>query len=245
MYVPLPVKPEDLQAALNMLPKIGFSGANITLPHKEAALAAVDLADETALKIGAVNTVIVKDDGLILGTNTDGYGFLENLRSRPLGWRADIGPAVVLGAGGAARGVCAALLSEGVPEIRLLNRTEIRAKTLAADLGGPIVVNSWDERNRVLEGAALLVNTTSLGMLGREDLEIQLDLLPEAATVCDIVYTPLETKLLEASKARGNSVVDGLGMLLHQARPGFEAWFGVPPEVDDSVRSFMLERLKT
>ena len=245
VYVPLAVKPEDFQSALKSLPKIGFSGVNVTLPHKEAALATVDLADDKARQTGAVNTVIVKDNGILFGTNTDGFGFLENLRSELLGWRADLGPAVVLGAGGAARGVCAALLEEGVPEIRLVNRTKARANTLAADLGGSIIVNSWGEREGVLEGAALLVNATSLGMLGQEVLEIRLDLLPKSAAVCDIVYMPLETNLLGVSRARGNAVVDGLGMLLHQARPGFEAWFGVAPEVNESVRNFMLEKLKS
>ena len=244
-YVPLAVTPEHFQDALRILPKLGFSGVNVTLPHKEKALVTVDIADTTSRRIGAVNTVIVREDGTLFGTNTDAYGFLENMRSVLSGWRADAGPAVVLGAGGAARGVCAALLEERVPKIHLVNRTQARADLLAADLGGPIAVTSWANREKILEGTALLVNTTSLGMTGMEDLKIRLDALPRAAAVCDIVYTPLETNLIVDARARGNAVVDGLGMLLHQACPGFEAWFGVAPEVSEGLRNFILKTLKS
>lgn len=243
-YVPLAVTPENLHDALRNLPKIGFSGVNLTIPHKEEALSIIDVVDNTARRIGAVNTVVVREDGTLFGTNTDGYGFLENMRGGLKGWRADVGPAVVLGAGGAARGVCAALLDEGVPKIHLVNRTQARAKTLAADLGGPIGVVSWDDRENILKDAALLINTTSLGMTGKEDLKLSLDALPKPAAVCDVVYRPLETTLLENARARGNEVVDGLGMLFHQARPGFHAWFGVAPEVNHRLRQFVLEELK-
>ena len=244
-YVPLAVTPEHFQEALRNLPKIGFSGVNVTLPHKEMALITVDAADKNARRIGAVNTVVVQEDGSLFGTNTDSYGFLENMRATLLDWRADAGPAVVLGAGGAARGVCAALLDEGVPKIHLVNRTQTRARSLVADLGGPFSVTSWADREDILEGTALLVNTTSLGMTGMENLEIRLDALPKSAAVCDIVYTPLETNLLADARARGNPVVDGLGMLLHQACPGFQAWFGVAPKVSRGLRSFVLESLKS
>ncbi|HIC48774.1 MAG TPA: shikimate dehydrogenase, partial [Dehalococcoidia bacterium] len=207
------------------------------------ALAVVDVADDTARRMGAVNTVIVKADGTLFGTNTDGYGFLENMRDIILGWRADTGPAVVLGAGGASRGVCVALLDEGVPEIRLVNRTGMRARTLATELGRSITTVPWSDRESALEDARLLVNATSLGMTGKGELDIALDKLPVEAVVYDIVYTPTETQLLVAAKARGNAVVDGLGMLLHQASPGFQAWFGTKPDVNVELRNFMSENL--
>jgi shikimate dehydrogenase len=193
--------------------------------------------------MGAVNTVIVKTDGTLFGTNTDGYGFLQNMREIILGWRADTGPAVVLGAGGASRGVCVALLDEGAPEIRLVNRTGTRARSLATELGRSIITVPWLDRESALEDARLLVNATSLGMTGKGELNIALDKLPVEAVVCDIVYTPTETQLLVAAKARGNAVVDGLGMLLHQASPGFQAWFGTKPDVSAELRNFMLEKL--
>lgn len=238
-YVPLPVRPEDFVRAARALPLLGFAGANVTVPHKEAALALVDEAAPEAKRIGAVNTLVVREDGSLLGRNTDGYGFLENLRQGAPGWRPEAGPAVVLGAGGAARAVSVALLDAGVPEIRLLNRTAARAEALAADIGGAIAVRPWEDRARALAGAALLVNTTTLGMEGKPPLDLPLDGLPPEALVNDIVYQPLETALLRRARSRGNAVVDGLGMLLHQGRPGFAAWFGVDPEVTDALRAFV------
>lgn len=242
-YLPLSVPPSHFSRALKNLPNTLFVGVNVTLPYKETALAVVDVADDTARRMGAVNTVIVKADGTLFGTNTDGYGFLENMRDIILGWRADTGPAVVLGAGGASRGVCVALLDEGVPEIRLVNRTGMRARTLATELGRSITTVPWSDRESALEGARLLVNATSLGMTGKGELDIALDKLPVEAVVYDIVYTPTETQLLVAAKARGNAVVDGLGMLLHQASPGFQAWFGTKPDVNVELRNFMSENL--
>jgi len=242
-YLPLSVPPSHFPRALKNLPNTLFVGVNVTLPYKETALAVVDVADDTARRMGAVNTVIVKADGTLFGTNTDGYGFLENMRDIILGWRADTGPAVVLGAGGASRGVCVALLDEGVPEIRLVNRTGTRARTLATELGRSITTVPWSDRESALEGARLLVNATSLGMTGKGELDLALDKLPVEAVVCDIVYTPTETQLLVAAKARGNAVVDGLGMLLHQASPGFQAWFGTKPDVNVELRNFMSEKL--
>ena len=242
-YLPLSVPPTHFSRALKNLPNTLFVGVNVTLPYKETALAVVDVADDTARRMGAVNTVTVKADGTLFGTNTDGYGFLENMRDVILGWRADTGPAVVLGAGGASRGVCVALLDEGVPEIRLVNRTGMRARTLATELGRSITTVPWSDRESALEGARLLVNATSLGMTGKGELDIVLDKLPVEAVVYDIVYTPTETQLLVAAKARGNAVVDGLGMLLHQASPGFQAWFGTKPGVNVELRNFMSENL--
>lgn len=242
-YVPLAVEPGHIAEALRALPRLGFAGCNVTVPHKRAALEAVDHAEPLALRIGAVNTIICGQDGRLGGSNTDAYGFVENLRAGHAEWRADTGPAAVLGAGGAARAVCAALIDEGVPEIRLFNRTWETADALAEEIGGAITVRDWDERNDALDGAALLVNTTSLGMVGQPALELDLGALPEDAVVNDIVYNPLITPLLATAAERGNPTVDGLGMLLHQARPGFAAWFGTDPEVDDGLRDFVLAGL--
>ena len=239
-YVPLAVRREDFAGAVRMLPRLGFAGANVTVPHKEAALAAVDEAAGEARRIGAVNTIVVRADGSLMGWNSDGFGFMENLKAGLAEWNPGLGPAVVLGAGGAARAVCAALVDGGVPELRLVNRTASRAEALAADIGGPIEVVSWAERESALDGARLLTNTTTLGMAGNPPLDLALERLPPEAAVTDIVYAPLKTPLLVAAAARGNPTVDGLGMLLHQARPGFAAWFGVEPEVTDDMRAFVL-----
>ncbi len=238
-YLPLAVRPEDFAEVLRALPRMGFRGANVTVPHKEQALALADHVEPLARRIGAVNTLVVAPDGSLEGRNTDAFGFLENLRQGRPGFKGGQGPAVVLGAGGAARAVIAALQDEGCPEIRLLNRTQGRAEEVAAALGGPVTVLPWESRAEALDGAALLVNTTTLGMSGQPPLELRLEALPVTALVTDIVYAPLQTPLLLAAAARGNPVVDGLGMLLHQARPGFAAWFGVMPAVDDGLRRFV------
>ena len=235
----LAVRPENLEAAVEGLVALGFRGANVTLPHKEQVLRLCDQVTPRARRIGAVNTLVVKD-GCVEGDNTDGFGFLENLKEANPGWRP-AGPAVVLGAGGAARAILVALLEAEVAEIRLLNRTRTRAEALADELGGTIRVMDWGDWTDALAEASLLVNTTSLGMSGQPPLEIDLSPLPASALVNDIVYVPIETALLAAARARGNAVVDGLGMLLHQARPGFEAWFGVSPEVTPALRQAVLE----
>ncbi|WP_207485380.1 shikimate dehydrogenase [Arenibaculum pallidiluteum] len=240
-YVPLAVPPDRIEQAVRALPALGLRGANVTIPHKEAVVAALDRVEPAARRIGAVNTIVVLPDGTLEGRNTDGFGFIENLRAGAPGWRAVAGPAVVLGAGGAARAILVALADAGAPEIRLLNRTADRADRLADELGGPVRVLPWEARPAALDGAALVVNTTSQGMAGHPPLDIGLGALPPDAVVTDIVYTPLETPLLAAARARGNPVVDGLGMLLHQARPGFEAWFGRRPEVTPALRAFVLE----
>ncbi len=247
-YVPLAVAPEHLEQALAALPALGFAGVNVTVPHKERALAAVDEATPVARRIGAVNTLIVSPGGRLIGTNTDADGFIENLYEQAPGWRPAAGPALVLGAGGAARAVVAALIDAGAPALRIANRHRARAAAIARDFGGPepgasITVLPWEERSATLADIALLVNTTSLGMAGQPPLELDLALLPPTATVVDIVYRPLITPLLAAAAARGNPVVDGLGMLLHQARPAFAAWFGVEPAVTGALRRFVLEAL--
>ncbi len=239
-YVPLAVAPENFDAALRDLPKLGFKGVNVTIPHKEAALKACDEIDEVAKRIGAVNTVVVRPDGKLWGTNTDAFGFIENLKWRAPDWKADAGPATVIGAGGAARAVVVALLDAGVPHVNLVNRTRPRAEALAGALGDKVLVKEWETRTLALADAALLVNTTSLGMTGQPPLELDLSALPKEAVVNDIVYVPLETELLKAAKARGNKTVDGIGMLLHQARPGFAAWFGVEPQVSDALMMHVL-----
>jgi shikimate dehydrogenase len=238
-YLPFSTRPENLVEAIRALPKLGFRGGNITLPHKERALDAVDALTDVARRIGAVNTLIVQDDGSILGDNTDGYGFLQHLKVSAPSWRAGE-KAVVLGAGGAARGIIVALQDAGVAKIVLTNRTAARAENLARDLGGTIEVVGWDSRNAALKDAGLLVNTTQLGQAGQPALDIDLGKLPREAVVDDIVYVPLETNLLAQARARGNAVVDGIGMLLHQARPGFKAWFGREPEVEAGLRAFVL-----
>lgn len=239
-YVPFPVHPDRLEAALRGLAALGLRGCNLTVPHKEGALRLVDRADALARRIGAVNTVVVEADGTLSGSNTDAFGFAENLRGEAPDWRPDAGAAVVLGAGGAARAVAAALQDLGVPEIRVANRSAARAEELAADLGDRVRTVPWEDRERALADAALVVNTTTLGMHGQPPLPLDLARLPPSALVTDIVYTPLETPLLAAARARGNPVADGLGMLLHQARPGFEAWFGVRPEVTPALRRAVL-----
>ncbi len=239
-YMPFATHPTKLEQAIRALPALGFKGGNVTLPHKERALGFVDEASALARRIGAVNTLIVRDDGTILGDNTDGYGFLAHLVSTRPDWSGARGPGVVLGAGGAARAVIVALLEAGVPELRLVNRTTRRAEELAEQIGGPIVVKAWEEREAALPDAGILVNSTNLGQAGQTRLEIALDRLPADAVVYDIVYTPLMTDLLLAAEARGNAIVDGIGMLLHQATPGFAAWFGREPEVTPELRSFVL-----
>ncbi|MDP6804098.1 MAG: shikimate dehydrogenase [Rhodospirillales bacterium] len=240
-YVPLAVRPEDFASVLKTLPRMGFAGVNVTLPHKESALAAVDTVDATAREIGAVNMIVATAEGRLDGRNTDAFGFIENLKHGAPEWEASVGPAVVLGAGGAARAVCRALADAGVPEIRIANRTIARARGIAEAVGANTV--PWDERSAALDGAALLVNATNLGMEGKPSLELDLTSLPAGAVVNDIVYNPIETGMLKAAAARGNVVVDGLGMLLHQARPGFAAWFGTDPAVTEGLRAYVLRGL--
>jgi shikimate dehydrogenase len=244
-YLPLAVSSKHLKEFLKGLADNGWRGINITLPHKQAAAELVDDLDPIARQIGAINTIIVKKDGSLKGTNTDGYGFLKNLQTAQSEWKANDQPDVVLGAGGAARAILMALIESGSSEIRLVNRNKTRAENVAAEFNGPIKVYSWSERSSVLSEARLLVNTTSLGMTGQAPLKINLQALPSTAVVNDIVYTPIETELLKNAQRRGNRTVDGLGMLLHQARVGFAAWFGVDPQVSSALRTHVLNAMKT
>jgi len=243
-YDALAVAPEGLAQQLASLAADGFAGVNLTVPHKQAALSLMASLSPAARAIGAVNTVVVGADGALAGDNTDAFGFMENLRHGAPEWSAASGPAsgpaIVIGAGGAARAVCHGLLAAGAPEVRLINRTAANAEALAAMDAERITIPSWSARAEALHEAALLVNTTSLGMVGQPALDLDLAALPPEALVNDIVYAPLETPLLAAAKRRGNPVVDGLGMLLHQARPGFAAWFGVMPEVTPALRAHVL-----
>lgn len=242
-YVPFAVAPDQLAGALNSLRALNLAGVNLTIPHKEAAFAHVDQVSDLAAEIGAINTVTVGEDGVLHGDNTDGFGFIENIRAAVTGFDFSAGPTVVLGAGGAARAVCVALLGAGAREIRLLNRTQVRAEALKDRLGQSLIVEPWVGRNSALVDAHLVVNTTSLGMSRQPALDVDLDQLPTSALVNDLVYAPLETALLASARRRGNLAVDGLGMLLHQARPGFAAWFGVEPEVTDALRAHIVSDL--
>jgi len=235
-YVLLPVAPGRLEAALRGLPALGFAGCNVTLPHKIGAMALVDRVDPNARRVGAINTIVVEPDGTLTGRNNDGFGYLQSLRDARPSWRADAGPAVVIGAGGGAHAVVVALAEAGAPEIRIVNRTPERAEALARDVGGGAKALAWSARHDALAGAALVVNTTSQGMHGNPPLDLDLSALPPDALVSDIVYIPLETQLLRAARERGNATVNGLGMLLNQARPAFQAWFGVLPEITADLR---------
>jgi shikimate dehydrogenase len=231
------VRPEDLASFLGSLEKRGYVGANVTLPHKEAALRLAAVADEAARAIGAANTLWLDQTGRLCAGNTDAYGFISNLEAEAPAWNEGRRPAVVLGAGGAARAILHGLLSEGAASIIVSNRTRRRAEELAKTFGPSVTVVDWADRESALGGAGLLVNATSLGMTGKEQLDLDLTALPADAVVADIVYSPLETELLAAARARGNRTVDGLGMLLYQAVPGFERWFGVRPKVTPKLRA--------
>ncbi len=239
-YVPLDVDQSNLEQVIRTLPKAGFVGANVTIPHKETVLALADVVTDRAALIGAANTLIFRKDGRIHADNTDGYGFTANLAQNAPGWQPTRASAAVFGAGGAARAVIASLLEVGVPEIRLTNRTKARAEALRMEFGAKVVVYDWAQAGNMLEDALTVVNTTALGMVGKPEFRVPLDALSPKATVTDLVYTPLMTKFLTEAEALGCTVVDGLGMLLHQAVPGFERWFGQKPEVDQATRDAVL-----
>ena len=239
-YIPMEVSGQNLEEVVRTLPKMGFVGVNVTIPHKEAILSIADLVTDRAILIGAANTLIFRKDGKIHADNTDGYGFLENLKKGAPDWQAKSGPAAVLGAGGASRAVIASLLDSGVPEILVSNRTRVRAEKLRDDFGSRVRVFDWVQAGNMLDHASLVVNTTSLGMIGKGEMRVPLDGLRPASVVTDLVYAPLRTKLLETAESIGCVTVDGLGMLLHQAVPAFERWFGKRPEVDRATRAAAL-----
>jgi shikimate dehydrogenase len=233
-YLPLPIDPLHFPAAIRGLMLAGFAGVNVTIPHKVAAFAVCDTVDETARRAGAVNTIVF-ENGRISGTNTDGWGFLENLKAHGVDPAA--GPALILGAGGSTRAIAAVLLDCGI-RVTVANRTRTRAEALACELPGLAVID-WEARDHALADYALLVNTTPLGMAGHPPVEIDLDRGARGLTVSDIVYVPLETPLLAAARVRQIRCVEGLGMLLYQAVPGFRTWFGVDPAVDEALRRFV------
>lgn len=239
-YLPMEVAPDDLETVVRALPKAGFVGCNITIPHKEAVLALADIVTDRAALIGAANTLIFRRDGRIHADNTDGYGFTANLRQNAPQWQPASGPAAVIGAGGATRAIIASLLEVGVPEIRLSNRTKARAEALRTEFGAKVIVQDWSQAGNMMDGAMTVVNTSSLGMVGKPEFRVPLDALSPRAVVTDLVYAPLRTRLLIEAEANGCTVVDGLGMLLHQAAPGFERWFGKKPEVDQATRDAVL-----
>jgi len=239
-YVPIDIMAADLEQVLQTLPKMGFVGANVTLPHKEKILSIADQISDRAALIGAANTLVFQPDGKLYADNTDGYGFIENIRQHAPDWQAKDGPALVLGAGGAARAIVSALLEAGAPEVRISNRTRARADQIKSDFGGRVGVVDWVKAGAEIEYAHTLVNTTSLGMTGKSALTVSLDKLNPETLVTDIVYSPLETELLKAARSKGCRVVDGLGMLIHQAVPGFQRWFGQKPVVDQAIRDILL-----
>lgn len=239
-YVPLDIAAPDLEVALRALPKMGFIGANVTIPHKEKVMKIADLVTDRAAVMGAANTLIFRADGKIHADNTDGYGFIENLRQGAPGWEPTEGPATVIGAGGAARAVVASLIDVGVTEIRLTNRTRARSDALRQEFGTKVHVYEWVQAGSAIDGASTIINASSLGMVGKPDLRIPTDALSRDAVVTDLVYTPLETAFLRQAAEAGCRTVDGLGMLLYQAAPAFERWFGVRPEVDADARAAVL-----
>ena len=239
-YVPLHVSEHDLETVLRALPLMGFVGVNITIPHKVAVMDIVDHISDRAILIGAANTLIFRADGKIHADNTDGYGFIANLKQNAPGWQANAGPAAVLGAGGAARAVITSLIEMGTTEILLSNRTRPKADALKSEFGSKVHVIDWVQAGNMMEEATTVVNTTSLGMTGAAEFRVPLDGLHPGTVVTDLVYTPLRTRLLTEAQAAGCITVDGLGMLLHQAVPAFERWFGTRPEVDEATRAAVL-----
>ena len=237
-YERVDVAPADLPAFIRQLREGVFTGGNVTVPHKEAVMALVDEISPAGRAIGAVNT-LWREDGRIVADNSDVAGFLAHLDASAPGWQRQVGTVLVLGAGGAARGICYGLRSRGVERILIVNRSPARAGELAAALGNPLEARAWEERDRLVREADLIVNTTALGMQGKPPLEIDLSGLRPGTIVDDIVYAPLKTTLLAEAERLGGRPVDGLGMLLHQAAPGFARWFGVTPEVTPALRALV------
>jgi shikimate dehydrogenase len=237
------VRPEEFASFLGSLSDRGYAGANVTLPHKTEALRLATIADESARAIGAANTLWLDGTGRLNASNTDAYGFMTNLNQEAPHWNKGRAPVMVLGAGGAARAILYGLIAQGASRVLLANRTRDRAEVLAGTFGPAVSVVDWDARNQALAGCGLLVNATSLGMSGKGPLDIEVEALPEDAVVADIVYSPLETPLLATARARRRQAVDGLGMLLYQAVPGFERWFGVRPQVTKELKAHVAATL--
>ncbi|MBR1777437.1 MAG: shikimate dehydrogenase [Alphaproteobacteria bacterium] len=240
-YKAFEVQPEGLRDFISDLRTANFSGINVTVPHKVAVMDCVDELSDAAKNAGAVNTVIVKENGTLLGHNTDGFGFLANIQEKKTDFNVKQKPVVVLGTGGAARGICAALISAGAPEIRLVYRTKEKAENIALSIGGNFRLIEWSQKEKTLREAGLLANATTLGMNGFDPLEIDLSALDSEAVVADLVYSPLQTELLKQAEQKGYIAADGLGMLLHQARPAFQAWFGIMPEITEELRELVLK----
>jgi shikimate dehydrogenase len=239
-YVPLAVRPERLADAIRGLPALGFRGCNLTMPHKQLAITMVDKLTDTAKRIGAVNCIVVGDDGKMLGTNNDGNGYVLSVQEVAPQWKPSDGLIVILGAGGAARAIIVAMLERGAKEILVINRTFEKAEALAKDLGTVVKPIVWAKRNDAIADVTLLINATNQGMADKPALDISLDKLPKQTLVSDLIYVPPETSFLRAAKARGNVTINGLGMLLHQARPAFQAWFGIWPEITPDLRATIM-----
>jgi shikimate dehydrogenase len=242
-YVKQPLPPDQAAEFLRNLPAHGFVGCNVTLPHKETAFAVADERGPAAAAVGAANTLWL-EGGRLVAESTDTLGFINNLKATVPDVDLRGAAVAILGAGGAARAVIYSLLSEGVGGVRLMNRTHARAETLARHFGARITVHDWEQRNTCVRGVRLLVNTTTLGMTGADRLDLDVSALDSRCIVADIVYVPLTTPLLAAARARGLATVDGLGMLLHQAAPGFEKWFGVRPEVTEELRALLVRDIE-
>jgi len=244
-YVPLAVRPERLAEAVRGLPALGFRGCNLTMPHKQLAMTMVDSLTDTARRIGAINCIVVGDDGRMSGTNNDGNGYVLSVQEVAPQWKPSDGPIAILGAGGAARAIIVALVERGAKEIRLINRTFEKAQRLAREFSPTVKPIAWDKRSDVISDVALLINATDQGMIGKPALDISLDKLSKQTLVSDLIYVPPETSFLAAAKTRGNVTINGLGMLLHQARPAFQAWFGVLPEITSDLRAKIMDTFKT
>ncbi len=243
MYVPLEVSRTNFKDVIEVLSKMGFCGVNVTIPHKEAALMCADLVADNAALLGAANTLSLRKSGKIYADNTDSYGFLQNLKETVPTWRAVTGPALVIGAGGGSRAIIYSLLREGVPKVYLTNRTVERAKLLQNDLGNRVKIIDFSDMAKVLNEVTIMVNTTSLGMIGQPELKLPYDKLNQRTLVYDIVYNPLKTDFLKKAEERGCKTVDGLGMLLHQAASSYQFWFGKQPEVTDELRNLVTKKL--
>ena len=240
-YIPLDIDPKKFERSIRNLPELGLVGANITIPYKEKVLKIADKISDRAALVGAANTLTFLPNGGIYADNTDGYGFLQNIKSKYKDWSARDGITVVFGAGGASRAILAALIEDGASDIILANRTRSRADQLRSERGAKIKVVEWMKIQNYLSEASTIINTTSLGMVGKTDLPIPLNALKKNTLVTDIVYTPIETHLLATAAKMGCRTVDGLGMLIHQAIPGFERWFGIKPGDSQALRELLIK----